>query len=696
MPSFLNPIVLIGLIATTVPLLIHLFTRRRLRKVDFSSLWFLKNLEKTRIRQVKLKNLLLLIIRTLIVILIVLAFARPALKGELAGLGRAAASSVVLLMDDSYSMARQTSQGTLFEIAQKKAGEVLDNLSSQDEAAIIYLSPPPDSALFSRDFWSMKDTLLNRRPSYAVSNFSKAIEQALKLLLGSSNLNRELYVFTDKQGSGWEKLKQLTRRITSYWFKLSEEETQNLSVSEIDFGRQLIELGRSFNLQTEINNHTAKAVSDHLIGFYLDDKKQAQSEVKISAGSKTIAQFGAAVHQTGFHSGYFESGEDDLLADNYRYFAFKIPERIKVLLAGENESDNRLIQYALRPEEKLNLNLQVKSIGASNLAFEDFNNYDVVILNDLKTISAATLNNLQRFLETGGGVWVILGRNADLSFYNANITRRFFGIELKLSDAKNSNASGFYSLEKWDLRHPVFSIYQTVAEKERPEIKFYQIHSGQSKKEAKVLAYFSGNQPALIEEQIEKGKALLFLSGLDRAASDISQHPFFVPFVNRMVGYLAQDVADMNQSYTVGEAVQRKLLEVPTGQPIELIYPNQSKETLTPIFAKTSALIKIQNTALPGIYQIKTGEKLLDEFAVNIDARESQPEKIDLEKIKKQVEGNQYVKIVEVPAKAEVVKFIQRTRYGRELWRETLILALVLLGVEMWLGRTASKLTQAA
>jgi hypothetical protein len=171
MPSFLNPLILLGLLAAAIPLLIHLFTRRRLKKVEFSSLWFLKNLEKTRIRQVKLKNILLLIIRTLIVILIVLAFARPALKGELAGLGKSAASSVVLLVDDSYSMATQTSQGTLFEIAQKKGGEVLDNLSSQDEAAVIYLSNPQDSAFFSRDFWSLKDSLLNRRPSYTVANF---------------------------------------------------------------------------------------------------------------------------------------------------------------------------------------------------------------------------------------------------------------------------------------------------------------------------------------------------------------------------------------------------------------------------------------------------------------------------------------------------------------------------------------------
>jgi len=696
MPGFLNPLVLFGLAAAAIPLLIHLFTRRRLKKVEFSSLWFLQNLEKTRIRQVKLKNILLLLLRTLIVILIVLAFARPALKGELAGLGRGAASSVVLLVDDSYSMATQTSQGTLFELAQKEGAEILNSLSSQDEAALIYLSTPPESTHFTRDFWSLKESLSNRRPSFALSNFSRSLEIAEKLLRSSSNLNRELYVLSNKQGTGWDKLNSLKSRATIYWLALSGEETQNLSVSETDFGNQLIELGRPFTLKSEVHNHSCQAVAEHLVGFYLDDRKAAQTGLKIPLFSKSAVQFSYTIEQPGFHSGYFESGEDDLPADNYRYFVFKIPDRIRVLVAGETQADNRLLQLALRPEEKLNLNLQVKSVDQSTLEQEDLRNYEVVILNDLKTVSEQVLANLKTYLETGGGVWFILGQKSNSPFFSAKVTGRFFKAELQDKPATPSDKSGFYNLEQWNLRHPIFSTYQEVNPKELPELKFYQIYPALVKGQAKVLAYFSGHFPALLEEKIEKGKALLLLAGVDSSSSDLSLHPFFVPFVNRIVSYLSQDVSDFNQSYDVGEVVQRELAEVPTGQPIQLIYPNQTKETLTPIFTRTSALVKIENTSLPGIYRIQAGEKLLDAFAVNLDAIESEPEKIDLEKIRKQLEPNPNIKLVEVPVNADVAKFIQRTRYGRELWRETLIFALVLLGVEMWLGKTGSKLAEPA
>jgi len=692
MPNFLNPLILFGLAAAAIPLLIHLFTRRRLKKVEFSSLLFLKDLEKTKIRQVKLKNLLLLLLRTLIVILIVLAFARPALKGQLAGLGKSAASSVVIIMDDSYSMAGQSSQGTLFEIVQKKGIEVLNNLTSQDEAAVIYTSAPPESLKFSRDFWSLKDTLSNRKPSYANAKFSAALEKAARLLSTSSNLNRELYIPASKSGSGWEKLAGLKVKLTIYLFNLSRDEIQNLSLPEIDFGQQLIELGRDFSLKVTVVNHTPRSVPDWLVGFYLDGKKVAQTGVKLKGESKAAVRFGYRVDRPGWHWGYFELAEDDLMPDNFRYFVLKIPDQIKILLAGEEPGHNRFLRLVLRPEEKLNINLQVKSVNPAGFEKEDLENYDLIILNDLKTISEPAMGKLTRFLETGGGLWVIVGNQAQTDFYNRQIAGRFFGIELKQRENQTTDQPGIYLLENWDLKHPVFSIYQGIKPQELPQIKFHSIHQAELKRKVKMLASFSGGSPALLEAAVEKGKAMLFLAGLDSASTDISLHPFFVPWVNRMVGYLTQDINASGESYSVGEVVQRELYELPAGQPIELIYPNQAKEVLTPVFTPRSALVRISDTNLPGIYQIKSGDKILDLFAVNLEAKESDPQGIDASEIKAALgTGNQNVSLVEVPADVDLVKFVQKTRYGRELWRETLIFALMLLGVEMWLGKTGSK-----
>jgi hypothetical protein len=74
--TFLNPLVLFGLAAAAIPVILHLLNLRKLKTIEFSTLTFLKELQQTKIRRLKVRQLLLLLIRTLIVILIVLSFAR--------------------------------------------------------------------------------------------------------------------------------------------------------------------------------------------------------------------------------------------------------------------------------------------------------------------------------------------------------------------------------------------------------------------------------------------------------------------------------------------------------------------------------------------------------------------------------------------------------------------------------------------
>lgn len=103
--TFLNPFVLFGLAAASIPLILHLLNLRKLRTIEFSSLRFLKELQKTSMRRIRFRQILLLVLRTLLVIALVLAFSRPALRGSFAGLGGAeAASTMVVMLDDSPSM----------------------------------------------------------------------------------------------------------------------------------------------------------------------------------------------------------------------------------------------------------------------------------------------------------------------------------------------------------------------------------------------------------------------------------------------------------------------------------------------------------------------------------------------------------------------------------------------------------------
>src|SRR5207249_2671544 len=91
--SFLNPAFLWALPAAAIPIVIHLLSRRRLPEVSFPTTQFLRDLEPQEIRRLRLREILLLILRTLAILLLVLAFARPSLTPHNTVAHPAAASS---------------------------------------------------------------------------------------------------------------------------------------------------------------------------------------------------------------------------------------------------------------------------------------------------------------------------------------------------------------------------------------------------------------------------------------------------------------------------------------------------------------------------------------------------------------------------------------------------------------------------
>ncbi|WP_243663466.1 BatA domain-containing protein, partial [Rhodothermus marinus] len=113
--TFLNPLALLALAAAAIPVLIHLFHFRRPQRVAFSSLAFLKELQQTALQRLRIRQWLLLLLRTLALVCLVLAFARPVLRGPLASwAGGGTATVVGLVVDNSPSMAVRDAGGAYF------------------------------------------------------------------------------------------------------------------------------------------------------------------------------------------------------------------------------------------------------------------------------------------------------------------------------------------------------------------------------------------------------------------------------------------------------------------------------------------------------------------------------------------------------------------------------------------------------
>ena len=143
--TFLNPAVLFGLLAASIPVLIHLFNLRKLKKIEFSTLRFLKELQKNKIRKIKLKQWLLLALRIMIILLLVTAFSRPTLEGiSIGGTTSAAKTTALFILDDTFSMSVVDQDGSYFNQAKQTIKNLLTQFEEGDEAALILVSSQPD------------------------------------------------------------------------------------------------------------------------------------------------------------------------------------------------------------------------------------------------------------------------------------------------------------------------------------------------------------------------------------------------------------------------------------------------------------------------------------------------------------------------------------------------------------------------
>ena len=102
--NFLNPLPIFFWLIPLIPILIFLINRRKYQLVEFSSIRFLINLKTSEINKIRLLNILLLIIRTLILITILIIVMKPEINNVNFPTDISDSKITnIILVDDSFS-----------------------------------------------------------------------------------------------------------------------------------------------------------------------------------------------------------------------------------------------------------------------------------------------------------------------------------------------------------------------------------------------------------------------------------------------------------------------------------------------------------------------------------------------------------------------------------------------------------------
>ncbi len=690
--GFINSLLLLFGGFALVPILVHLLNRHRVKVVKFSSLRYLKNLQKTRMRRLKIRQLLLLILRMLIVLAIVAAFARPTLRGDYSsGFGSAARTSAVILLDNSLSMSAETRDGTLFQSGKDFALRLLDVFGEGDE--IIFatfnngIEIPGDK--FHMDVSVVEKEIEKSEVSYLTTDPRLALSKASELLSKSMNSVRELYVISDFSEYGWETLSDLSgmnplpEAAAIYLIPVVDNEPDNIKVKSLDFGRQLIYPGRPVQIKCQVGNDNSTRVDGILASLFIDDKRVGQTDFSIPASGEAQVEFVYTFESPGFHSGYVELPDDAILSDNRFYFTLSIPRTIKVLVIGNAEEDNLFIKLAVRPQSDTPTQIDIKSIGLSSLPREDLFSYDCIVLNAVEYLSESAFSAIDKFVSSGGNILLFVPPDGDQKFYDSRVLKRYFGARL-LGARTVDKGSGYYSLKNLTLSHPVFSRYAGLDK--LPEIRFARIARISAPDNAMILGRYSSGDPAILESNWGQGRAVLFAGDLKPESSEFVRHSLFVTFINRTIEYLASDMTRVSGSQLAGETDDLIVSGITPAQQIEILDPNGEKRLVTPKHTGRSSYIPIHDALIPGIYRVMASDTTVAIFALNVDTDETAQRYLEIGEIVKRMPGINTTVLDASDSKFADV--INENRHGRELWHLFLLVSLGLIAVEMFVARS--------
>ncbi|MDH7514343.1 MAG: BatA domain-containing protein [Bacteroidota bacterium] len=695
--TFLNPLYLIALAAAAIPIIIHLLNLRKARVIEFSTLAFLKELQKSRIRRLKIKQWILLALRILVIVFVVLAFTRPALRSSFGFLpGVRARTSVVILFDDSFSMLAADEGGRLFKQAREKALEIVGILEPGDEAALIRFSDAGKTfPAFTTATSVLRREIASAEPSYIHGDASEVLAAAGALLHQSTNFNKELYIITDEQRShffrpGAPSLQRtLDPSVRTFIIPVGAHRVDNTSIENIVVENSLFEKEKPVDLTVTVRNDGSSPLANAVVSVFLEGERVQQKTTDIPAGGRAQVKFAVIPKRSGFLTGFAELEDDEIPEDNRRYFSFFVPERISILIGPSGTRESTILGLALEPEPGATpFSITMADRGA--LLSSALEKFDVVALLGADFATPGFIRRLGAYVRAGGGLMLFPdGTGGNETFSSILLPTVGIRTPRGVSGVAGSGES-FTTFRNVDFDHPLFqSVFTPRGENDKHEIESPRINAYvrlQGDDSTLEVITTTGGNAFLLDRRYGAGRVLAFAVPPNLSWSDFPLKGIFVPLLNRSIFYLSRREENVRE-VTVGATCDLTVPGASAAVQYELAAPSGEKVKLIPKSLSGSLVFRFEGLSLPGVYALESEGKTLRTIVANIDPLESAMEKARREEIVTFFHTAGAASVARMDRKADVKRVVVEARFGVELWKYMLGLALLCAIAEMLIAR---------
>ncbi len=683
-------------------------------------------------RKVKLRQILLLILRTLLIICLVMAFSRPALRGYLGGFfGTSHANTtIILLVDNSASMSRRNTNGTYFKQATDAANEIASAIEDGDEAVVI-----PLASLERGKEYPPLHTITDIRKaisSLIIADAPARLEDGLRVasavLNRSFNVNKEIYLISDAQARNFRKETELKKDSANVHLKLFDERTRifltdigesdksvgrNLSLDSLKPQTTIFEPGRPLEFEAYIRNTGDGTSENAVISLFYNDERVAQRSLSGLAQNKNDKVLISALpRKAGVLSVRAELEDDALPFDNKRYLALTLPITRRIGIFVTHEADAQYIKLALEQSlsenSELPYSVELHRLEELRMLPSLRSRLDAVMIGfGAEQLDGSDSKAMKEYIASGKGAAIFALTGIQIPQFNSSVSSTLGIPNIESKEGSAQVMDKYASFAQFDFAHPFFS---GMFEEKSGSLSARGIES------PKIFEYYkfsrigiplitlSSGASFLNELSMGKGKALIYSVPPTLSFSDFPRKAIFLPLIRRTAAYLSSIGAkDENEeaNYYTDEPFDVMLPQLgseQSGLKLLIKSPDGSSERIESIATEGKLRAHLDNAHSAGIYTIyKDAEahEPVASFAVNIrsdeaDLRRATPDAADSLIAPLFAKPKESIARLDASNK-DLTKKIKESRFGIELWQTFLMIALLCAIAEMLIAREAKR-----
>lgn len=586
MPFTLSPM-LWWLAAASAPLVIHLLSRRRHKRVAWAAMQYLLAALRKNSRRMRLEQWLLLAVRTLLVILVVLAvadvFRQPAGPRPVAG----ERTHHVLVVDGSYSMAYKPPKPgdkTRFELAKDLARRTIADGPAGDAFTLVMMGDPPEAIVAHPAEGNVVAGVVDEKLHLAHrgADLTKTLALVEELVRNAARENpglahREVVFYTDLGRATWQPpaaaaggpgslaalSESLAEQAKIVVVDVGQADWQNAAVTRLSLASPVVTLRDTARIEAELQNYGSAPLAGVLVELHVDGRRVDTKNVNLDPQGTALVAFEHRFAKAGDHVVEVHSSGDALELDNHRWLTLHVRDRLNLLCVAGSSADGdargaaRYLLAALPRASDPGEGEQepAKVVAESGFAGLKLDGYDCVFLAGLRQVTPDDAARLYAYLQRGGGLVVFLGDQVQVENYNKLLTGLSSeGRPVLPASLVARMGPDAYALDPLDYKHPLVSPFrgQQQAGLLTTRVNTYIRTQPLAGRAARVALALANGDPLIVEQPVGRGRTVLVATAADATWSNWPLRKSYVPLVQEIL-HLAVRQPKRDDNVLVGQ-----------------------------------------------------------------------------------------------------------------------------------------------